>query len=108
MCVCARAYIDVAQLHCLPTLFELHKVRGKSSAQVFTENSVLQEHRWALIIQIVQRIHDYFKLIEVDTPTNKGIKGGERGANGCEYTKCASSFIKEHRTEDHQALASSY
>ena len=81
VCVCARAYLDVAHLHSLPTLFEIHDVRGQGSAQGFTETSVLQEHRWAFIMQIVQRIHDCFQLIEVDTQTNKGIKGGERGTN---------------------------
>jgi hypothetical protein len=81
MCVSADAYLDVAHLHSFPTLFEIHDVRCEGSSQGFTETSVLQEHRWAFIMQIVQRIHDCFQLIEVDTQTNKGIKGGERGTN---------------------------
>jgi hypothetical protein len=44
LCVCARAYLDVAHLHCLPILFEINKVRGEGSTQGFTERSVLQEH----------------------------------------------------------------
>ena len=51
--VCARAYLDVAHLHSLLTLFEIHDVRGEGSAQGFTETSVLQEHKWAFIMQIV-------------------------------------------------------
>ncbi len=54
VCVCARAYLDVAHLHSLPTLFEIHDVRGEGSAQGFMETSVLQAHRWAFIMQIVQ------------------------------------------------------
>ena len=51
VCVCARAcaYLDVAHLHCFPTLFEVHKVRSEGAAQGLTETSVLQEHRWAPI-----------------------------------------------------------
>ena len=58
VCVCARAHTWTSRIS---TAFQRSSKYMTCMAKVlqgFTETSVLQEHRWAFIMQIVQRIHD--------------------------------------------------